>query len=252
MGFLHEGHLSLVRQAKEQNNRVAVTIYVNPSQFAPEEDLATYPRDLIHDLELLKKEGVDLVFIPSDETMYPSGFNTRVIVERITNQLEGAARPAHFEGVTTIVAKLFNIIQPTRAYFGQKDAQQFVVIKRLAADLNFNLEIVICPTVREADGLAMSSRNSRLTPEQRAAAPVLHQALSAATALLKAGQLDGDRLRQAMAVKIAAEPLARLGYASVADPKSLIELDRVEQSALFSLAVYFDQVRLIDNMLIDL
>ncbi len=252
MGFLHDGHLSLVRCAKEQNDRVAVTIYVNPTQFAPEEDLATYPRDLGRDLELLKTEGVDLVFIPSDETMYPAGFSTKVLVEKITTQLEGASRPTHFAGVTTIVVKLFNIVQPTRAYFGQKDAQQSVVIKRLAADLDFNLDIVVCPIVREADGLAMSSRNSRLTNEQRVVAPILHRALSAAVALFESGQQDGDQLRQAMTSLIAAEPLARLDYVSVADPRTLIELARVERKALFSLAVFFDQVRLIDNMMVDL
>lgn len=248
MGYLHEGHLSLVRRARAENNRVAVTIFVNPTQFSPQEDFAAYPRDPARDLALLKQEEVDLVFTPANEVIYPPGFQTYVTVEEVTRPLEGAARPSHFRGVATVVAKLFNIVQPSRAYFGQKDAQQTVVIQRMAADLNFNLEIVVCPTIREADGLAMSSRNAYLSAEQRAAATVLYRALSAAKASFEVGERNGDALRQLMRDTIAAEPLARLDYVSVAHPTTLAELQTVERGALFSLAVFFGHTRLIDNM----
>ena len=173
MGYLHEGHLTLVRRARAENERVAVTIYVNPTQFSPNEDLDTYPRDQERDLQLLAAEGVDLVFMPGDETMYPAGFQTYVTVENLSQPLEGSARPTHFRGVTTIVTKLFNILRPTRAYFGQKDAQQTVVVRRLIQDLNLDIELVICPTVREAAGLALSSRNARLSPAAREQAPII-------------------------------------------------------------------------------
>jgi pantoate--beta-alanine ligase len=248
MGYLHDGHLSLVRMARAANDRVAASIYVNPAQFAPTEDLASYPRDLQRDLGLLQAEGVDLVFTPDDAIMYPPGFQTTVTVGEVTRLLEGASRPTHFQGVTTVVAKLFNIVAPNRAYFGQKDAQQVVVVKRMVADLNFDLEIVVGPIVREPDGLAMSSRNTRLSPAQRAAAPVLYRALSAAQAALQAGERSAAALRQQMEVIIAAEPLASLDYASVADAETLQELDTVAGRALLSLAVRFGSVRLIDNM----
>lgn len=248
MGYLHDGHLSLVRLARSANERVAVSIYVNPTQFAPTEDLASYPRDLERDLSLLRAEGVDLVFTPDDTTMYPPGSQTAVIVSGVTQPLEGASRPTHFQGVTTVVVKLFNIVQPDRAYFGQKDAQQVIVVKRMVADLDIPVEIVVGPIVREPDGLAMSSRNARLTPEQRAAAPILHRALAAARAALEAGERDGSALRRQMEATIAAEPLASLDYASVADPETLQELDTVAGHALLSLAVRFGTIRLIDNM----
>lgn len=251
MGYLHEGHLSLVRQARLENDRVAVSIFVNPTQFAPTEDLASYPRDLKRDLELLQAEDVDLVFTPESEAIYPRNFQTTVRVEKVTKPLEGKSRPAHFEGVTTVVAKLFNIIQPAKAYFGQKDAQQTVVIKRMVADLNFNLELIICPIVRESDGLAMSSRNARLTAQQRAAAPILYRTLSAAASSLNTGERRGSILRQKMANMIESEPLARLDYASVADPETLMELDEVKAGALLSLAVFIGDVRLIDNLQIE-
>ena len=249
MGYLHEGHLSLVRRARAENDRVAATIYVNPTQFAPTEDFAAYPRDLGRDLALLEQAGADLVFTPSNEIMYPPEFQTYVTVEKVSQPLEGAARPAHFRGVATVVAKLFNIFQPARAYFGQKDAQQTVVIRRLAADLNFNLDIIICPTAREADGLAMSSRNVYLSAGQRAAATVLYRALLAARAAFETGERRGDRLRQLLREVITAEPLARLDYVSVAHPTTLAELPLVEDEALFSLAVFFGPTRLIDNLL---
>lgn len=252
MGYLHEGHLSLVRLARAANDGVAVSIYVNPTQFAPTEDLASYPRDLERDLTLLRDEGIDLVFTPDDATIYPPGFQTAVIVSEVTKPLEGASRPTHFQGVTTVVAKLLNIVAPDRVYFGQKDAQQVVVVRRMILDLNIPVEMVIGPIVREPDGLAMSSRNTRLSSEQRAAAPVLHRALSAAAAALQAGERDGDALRRQMEAILAAEPLAALDYASVADPETLQELDHVADRALLSLAVRFGPVRLIDNMPISL
>lgn len=248
MGYLHEGHLSLVRAAREANDRVAVSVYVNPTQFAPDEDLDTYPRDLERDLQLLEEAGVDLVFTPTDQIMYPPDFQTTVTVNEITRLLEGASRPTHFQGVTTVVAKLFNIVEPDRAYFGQKDAQQTVVLRRMVQDLNMNLDLVVCPIVREEDGLALSSRNARLTPEQRAAAPVLHRALTAASDAIVAGERDGNALRALMRATIAAEPLATLDYVSAADPHTLEEVTRVGDDVLLSLAVFFGDVRLIDNM----
>ncbi len=250
MGYLHEGHLSLVRRARAENNHVAVSIFVNPTQFGPHEDYDRYPRDLERDLRLLEPLGVDLVFAPSVEEMYPPGFQTWVIVEEISRPLEGAARPGHFRGVATIVAKLLNIIQPDRAYFGQKDAQQAVVIRRMVRDLNIPVEIVVCPTVREPDGLAMSSRNTYLSPEERRAATVLFRALQTAKAYYEQGERDAERLREAMRTVIQAEPLARLDYVSVADPETLQELSRVEGRALLSLAVYIGKTRLIDNILL--
>lgn len=250
MGFLHDGHLSLVRRARDENDQVAVSIFVNPTQFAPTEDLESYPRDLERDLELLAGEGIDLVFTPSETTIYPPGFQTSIMVSDLTKPLEGASRPTHYQGVTTIVAKLFNIVNPHRAYFGQKDAQQTVVVRRMVEDLNFTLEVVVCPIVREPDGLAMSSRNARLTPEQRSAAPVLHRALSAAEEAVMAGQRDPLALRDLMVDTIAREPLARLDYVSVADANTLQELDRVDEDTLLSGAIFVGDVRLIDNILI--
>lgn len=250
MGYLHEGHLSLVRRARAENDHVAVSIFVNPTQFGPHEDYNRYPRDLERDLRLLEPLGVDLVFAPSVEEMYPPGFQTWVIVEEVSRPLEGASRPGHFRGVATVVTKLFNIIQPDRAYFGQKDAQQTVVIRRMVQDLNIPVEIVVCPTVREPDGLAMSSRNTYLSPEERQAATVLFRALQAAKARYEAGEREAERLREAMREVIGAEPLARLDYVSVADPETLQELSRVEERALLSLAVYIGQTRLIDNILL--
>lgn len=250
MGYLHEGHLSLVRQAVRDNDQVGVSIYVNPTQFGPGEDLDRYPRDLESDLEKVRKEGVNLVFTPNDAVMYPEGFQTKVEVTRLTRVLEGKARPTHFAGVTTVVTKLFNIFQPHRAYFGQKDAQQSAVISRLVLDLGFNLDIVICPTIRENDGLAMSSRNVRLSPEQRKAAVILYRTLVETINLIKEGEMDAERLRNKMTASIIGEPLARLDYVSIADPDTLIELDQVKNKALISLAVFFEEVRLIDNMLL--
>jgi pantoate--beta-alanine ligase len=251
MGYLHEGHLALVQQARAENDRVAVSIFVNPTQFAPTEDLGRYPRNMDSDLTLLRNEDVDLVFAPTVEVMYPSNFQTKIIIEAVTRPLEGAARPGHFQGVATVVAKLFNILQPTRAYFGQKDAQQVAVIRRMAVDLNFNLQVVICPTVREADGLALSSRNSYLSAAERAAAPVLYQALQAAQAAYLAGERSGETLRQLMRTTIETQPLARIDYVSAADPITLEELTTIKDGVLFSMAVFLGKTRLIDNILVE-
>jgi len=250
MGTLHEGHLSLVRRARAENDRVGASIFVNPIQFDRRADLEAYPRQLERDCALLEAEGVDLVWAPDEATVYPPGFQTYVTVEEVTKVLEGAARPGHFRGVTTVVAKLFNVFQPTRAYFGQKDAQQAAVIRQMARDLAFNLEIVVCPIVREPDGLAMSSRNLLLKPEERPAALVLKRALDAARAAWESGERDGERLRAIMRAIIAAEPLARLDYVSAADPVTLAEIDGEASAALLSMAVFVGQVRLIDNTLL--
>ena len=250
MGFLHEGHLSLVRRAREENGRVVVSIYVNPSQFAPTEDLSSYPRDLERDLALLEAENVDLVFTPSDKIMYPSDFQTTVVLSKVTKPLEGASRPTHFAGVATVVAKLFNIVQPDRAYFGQKDAQQTVVLRQMVRDLNFDLELIVCPIVREPDGLAMSSRNKYLSSDERKAALVLSRALQQAEATFAAGERNANILRRIMADLIAAEPLARLDYISAANPTTLTELEQIEGNALLSMAVFIGKTRLIDNLIV--
>ncbi len=248
MGYLHEGHLGLVRQARQENDRVGVSIFVNPTQFNNPDDLTTYPRNPERDLALLAQEGVDLVWSPPPEVVYPAGFQTYVDVEEVTKPLEGAHRPGHFRGVTTVVAKLFNVFQPNRAYFGQKDAQQVVAIKQMVSDLNFNLEIVVCPIRREADGLAMSSRNAKLSPEARRQAICLYQALTAAKLALEQGQGNAEQLRAAMLSIIKEMPLARVDYVSVAQPDTLEELSIIDDRALLSMAVFVDGVRLIDNM----
>jgi pantoate--beta-alanine ligase len=248
MGFLHKGHLALVKRAIIENSAVIVSIYVNPAQFGPREDFGSYPRDLSRDLELLKGEGADIVFVPSDDEMYPPKFSSWVNVEKVTERLEGASRPGHFRGVATVVAKLFNIIQPSRAYFGQKDAQQVVVIKRIVADLNMNLEVVAVPTVREHDGLAMSSRNIYLSPEERQAAIILFKALTLARQLGQRGEKDAEKIRWQMTSLIQKEPLARIDYVSIADAETLEELNLIDRPAVASLAVRIGKTRLIDNM----
>jgi len=250
MGYLHEGHLALVKRARTENSSVVVSIFVNPTQFGPQEDFSSYPRDPQRDLAMLEKEGADVVFMPSADEMYPPHFNSWVEVSKITERLEGAYRPTHFRGVTTIVAKLFNIVQPTRAYFGQKDAQQALVIKKMATDLNMNLEIIAVPTLREPDGLAMSSRNTYLNPEQRRAATVLYQALTLAQKLWSQDERNAERLRQEMTTLIKKQPLATIDYVSVADPETLDELDTVKSPALVSLAVKIGNTRLLDNIVL--
>ena len=250
MGYFHEGHLSLVRQARKENPTVVVSIFVNPTQFGPGEDFQDYPRDLNRDLELLEREKVDIVFVPSEEEMYPRDFNSWVDVEKVTERLEGASRPGHFRGVATICAKLFNIIQPTRAYFGQKDAQQAIVIKKMVADLNMNLEIVVVPTVRESNGLAMSSRNTYLNPEERQAATVLFKALSLARELWQGGEKDADKIRHQMTSLIQKEPLAKIDYVSIADAETMEELKKIDRPAIVFLAVRIGKTRLIDNVIL--
>jgi len=250
MGFLHAGHLSLVRRARSECTDVAVSIFVNPTQFGPQEDLDAYPRDLEKDLALLEAAGANLVWTPDNQVMYPPDFQTWVEVEGVAQPLEGARRPGHFRGVTTVVAKLFNGMQPDKAYFGQKDAQQVVVIRQMVRDLNFPLEIIVCPLIREADGLAMSSRNAYLNVEQRQSATVLFRALTAAKSAYEAGERSAETLRQAMVSVIEQESLARLQYVSVAHPDTLEELSEVATEALFSMAVYIGQTRLIDNFLL--
>jgi len=251
MGYLHEGHLSLVRRARAECKSVVASIFVNPTQFGPGEDLAAYPRDLERDLALLRLENVDLVWAPEPESLYTPGFQTWVIVEDVTKMLEGALRPGHFRGVTTIVAKLFNWVQPDRAYFGQKDAQQTVVIRRMVQDLNFPIQVIVCPTVREPDGLAKSSRNVYLNPDERRAAVVLYQALTMAQQAFLSGERQPDTLRNVMIDTIQDEPLANLQYVSCADPDTLVELESRVERALLSMAIFFRKTRLIDNLLLE-
>lgn len=246
MGYLHAGHLALVRRARAENDHVVVSIFVNPTQFGPAEDFARYPRDPDRDLALLRAEGVDAVFLPDTGEMYPEGFSTSVEVHGLTDRLEGIHRPGHFRGVTTVVAKLLLILQPHRAYFGQKDAQQLIVVRRMVRDLAFPVEVVDVPTVREPDGLAMSSRNVYLSPEERRAAAALPRALERVRELWREGVRDAAALRNAMRQVLDAEPLVRTDYVSVADPDTLDELDAAGDRALASLAVRIGGTRLID------
>jgi len=250
MGFLHEGHLSLMRRAKLECESVVVSIFVNPTQFGVNEDLSKYPRDLERDLSLIEPLGVDLVWNPTPEIMYPTGYQTWVEVDAMTRPLEGAMRPTHFKGVTTVVAKLFNAVQPHKAYFGQKDAQQAAVIRQMARDLNFPIEIVVCPIVREADGLAMSSRNVYLDEAHRKAATVLFRSLSAAKEMYENGERDAETLRRKMKEVIEREPLAQLQYVSCADYDTLEELGTVKGKSLLSMAVMMGKTRLIDNFVL--
>src|SRR5512139_134012 len=250
MGYLHEGHLSLVRRAREECEHVAVSIFVNPTQFGPQEDLARYPRDLERDMKLIEPY-TDLLWTPTPEIMYPEGYQTWVEVESMTRPLEGAMRPGHFRGVTTVVAKLFNGVQPDKAYVGQKDAQQAAVIRQMARDLNFPTEVVVCPIVREPDGLAMSSRNVYLDPQQRQAATILSRSLREAKQAYDKGERDAGMLRQIMKDVLATEPLAEVQYVSCADYETLEELESVERKALLSMAVLIGKTRLIDNFVLE-
>ncbi len=266
MGYLHAGHLSLVREARKRvgkNGKVVVSIYVNPTQFAPTEDLAKYPRDLKRDLKLCREADVDVVFTPSDAEMYPrwgeatdepargdarpTSFNTYVVQEKLSRTMEGAARPTHFRGVTTVVAKLFNLVLPDVAVFGQKDFQQAAIIKRMVADLNFPVKIIVAPTLREADGLAMSSRNKFLDAEQRAQAVILFHALRAASLAVKKKPVSAARLKADLKEFIAAAPLARLDYVEFFDPKTLAPVAQVKCGTQMALAVFVGETRLIDN-----
>jgi pantoate--beta-alanine ligase len=248
MGFLHEGHMSLVRTARSADDVVLVSIFVNPLQFGPSEDLAAYPRDFPRDCAMLEAEGVDLVFVPSAEEMYPEPSPVRVSAGPLGEVLCGRTRPGHFDGVATVVAKLFNIAGRCRAYFGRKDAQQLVVIRRLAQTLDFPVEVVGCETVREPDGLAMSSRNTYLDAAERKAAAVLKQALDTAAANIATGDRDASKAARLMAETIEAEPLARLDYAAAVDPDTLTDRDVIEGPVLLAVAAWVGKARLIDNV----
>jgi pantoate--beta-alanine ligase len=251
MGWLHDGHRALIQQARAENATTVVSIFVNPRQFGDPADLEKYPRSEPRDVALCTEEGVDLIFAPSVEEVYPPGFDTTVKVGAVADPLEGAARPGHFDGVATVVAILFDLVGAERAYFGQKDAQQLLVIRRMALDLALPTEVVGCPTVRDPDGLAMSSRNVHLTPEQRAAAPVIRRALRAAASKYRAGERSAEALRREMRRVLGEEPLAEPDYVSVADGTTLRELAEVSGPALLSMAVRFGATRLIDNEAID-
>jgi len=251
MGWLHDGHRSLMQRARADNSTVVATIFVNPRQFNHAEDFSKYPRNEQRDLAICADEGVDLVWAPSVDEVYVPGFDTLVTVGAVARPLEGLARPGHFDGVATVVAILFGLVGAEHAYFGQKDAQQVMVIRRMARDLALPTDVIACPTVREPDGLALSSRNVHLSPTERAAAPVLHRALLAAAARWRSGERSGDALRSELEAVLQAEPLAQPDYVSVADPLTLAELDQVEASALLSLAVRFGSTRLIDNELLE-
>lgn len=253
MGFLHQGHLSLMERARRENDFLVISIFVNPLQFGRGEDLDRYPRDREGDLAKARKVGCDLVFFPEEKTLYPPGLTTYVQVEGLSSVLCGVSRPTHFRGVATVVNKLFNLVQPDRAYFGQKDAQQAILIKRMVADLNMNLEVVVCPTVREEDGLAMSSRNNYLTPQERRAAPVLYRALKAGEELIAGGERSPRAVVRRMEEVIAGEPLVKkVDYLVVVDAENLQEKDPLEGSLLLAGAVYIGKARLIDNIIVNL
>lgn len=249
MGALHEGHLSLVRVSKAENDITVASIFVNPMQFGPSEDYNQYPRDIEGDLEKLEKEGIDVLFLPDKGHIYPENFSTTVEVSGLSERLCGAFRPGHFRGVATVVTKLFNIVSPKRAYFGQKDYQQTVIIKRLVTDLNMDIDIVVCPTIREEDGLAMSSRNLYLNERERAAAPILYRALREGYKAIKSGIIETEKIKRLMLQVIGSEPLvSEVQYLSIYDPESLEELDRVENEAIIAGAIKIGNTRLIDNI----
>ena len=250
MGFLHEGHMALVRRCRSENATAAASIFVNPTQFGPNEDFSSYPRDMDSDLAKLEGAGVDLVFAPPVEEVYPPGFDTYIDVGRIGERLEGEHRAGHFQGVATVVCKLLTIVRPDRAYFGQKDAQQCLVVKRLNDDLNLGAEIVVCPTVRDTDGLALSSRNVYLSDAEREAALSLSRSLRLAQRLKSEGATDASMIRQRMRQVITRYPIASIDYISIADADNLSELDVIDRSALVSLAVRIGKTRLIDNVIL--
>jgi pantoate--beta-alanine ligase len=248
MGALHAGHVALVAQARRENDHVAASVFVNPTQFAPHEDLSRYPRDLDRDRALLASAGADLLFAPAPAEMYPTGLSTMVAVAGPALPLEGLRRPGHFRGVATVVLKLLNLMAPDRAYFGQKDAQQLAVVRQMARDLDLPVAIVGCPTVREPDGLALSSRNVYLGADDRRAAAVLHRALAEAIARWSAGERDADALRQGISEVLGSEPRARVDYAALVDPETFAEREGRCETALAALAVFFGATRLIDNV----
>ena len=247
MGYLHEGHQSLIKKAVEENDRVVVSVFVNPIQFAPNEDLETYPRDLEADTKLCDSTGADLIFHPTPEEMYPEGFSTHIQMDNLTRELCGKTRPTHFGGVCTVVGKLFNIVQPDKAYFGQKDAQQLAIIKRMVRDLNFDIEIIGCPIIREPDGLAKSSRNTYLNADERKAALILSKSIELGKQLVAEGERDAQTIIKAMTDKINTEPLARIDYVNVVDALNIEPLDTLKGEVLTAIAVYVGKTRLIDN-----
>ncbi len=251
MGALHEGHLSLVRAARERCSRVTVSIFVNPKQFGPKEDFGRYPRTLDRDRDLLESLRVDDLFAPPAEEMYPRGFSTNVVVEGLSERLEGRSRPGHFTGVTTVVLKLLEIVQPAFAYFGRKDAQQARIVRQMARDLNLDAEIVVCPIVREADGLALSSRNAYLGEAERRAATVLSRSLGAARQMIERGERKTAPLVERISAELAVEPLAAVDYAEIVDAETFEPVERLGRPALAVLAVFIGATRLIDNMLIE-
>lgn len=251
MGYLHEGHKSLIDKAVEQNDKVVVSVFVNPIQFGPTEDLATYPRDLERDAALCEGAGASLIFHPEPENMYFDDFCTFIDMDGLTKGLCGKTRPTHFRGVCTVVGKLFNIVQPDRAYFGEKDAQQLAVIRRMVRDLNFNLEIVGCPIVREEDGLAKSSRNTYLSPEERKAAVILHKGLVKGEEMVRSGEKNVSAVVQAITEIIESEPLAKIDYVEVVDFDNIEPIDTIQGSVLTAVAVYIGKTRLIDNFIVE-
>ncbi|XUX01386.1 MAG: pantoate--beta-alanine ligase [Dehalogenimonas sp.] len=251
MGFLHDGHLSLVHQSMADCDRSIVSIFVNPTQFGPTEDFNSYPRDIDHDLAMLDAAGAGAAFLPSAEEMYPKGADTFVVPGKIAERLEGAIRPGHFRGVATVVLKLFNLIQPQKAYFGQKDAQQVAVLKKMVADLNIPVELIVMPIIREKDGLAMSSRNTYLSPGERQAATVLYRSLKLGESLINAGEKHSDAVKQKMTDFISGEKLARIDYVSIANQDSMEEQTIIAKPVLISLAVRIGRTRLIDNFVIE-
>ncbi|MBZ4644894.1 MAG: pantoate--beta-alanine ligase [Petroclostridium sp.] len=251
MGYLHEGHLSLIRRAANENDMAVVSIFVNPTQFGPAEDFERYPRDLQRDVNLAQQAGANVIFAPDVAEMYPQGYKTYVEVQEITNTLCGASRPGHFRGVTTIVTKLFNIVRPDRAYFGQKDAQQAIVIQQMTKDLDMDVEIMVCPIVREKDGLAMSSRNVYLNPQEREQAVVLSESLALAKKLIIQGERDAFKIKAAIVDKITQKPLAKIDYVSIVDAQTLKDIHHITNRVLIALAVKFGATRLIDNIIVE-
>ena len=251
MGYLHEGHKSLMEAARAHNDKVAVSIFVNPMQFGPSEDLKTYPRDFNRDIKLCESVGVDLIFHPEPSEMYDDNFCSYVDMNGLTAELCGKSRPGHFRGVQTVVLKLFNIVKPDRAYFGQKDAQQLAVIKRMVADLNEDVEIIGCPIIREADGLAKSSRNTYLSKDERAAALILSKSLDLGKKLIEQGETDAKKVIEAISNNIKTEPLARIDYVSAVDFNTIKPVDKIGKSVLIAIAVYIGKTRLIDNFIKD-
>ena len=249
MGYLHEGHRSLIEKSVSENDRTVVSVFVNPIQFGPSEDLASYPRDLQRDMDVVGSAGGDLIFHPDSSEMYPGHFTSFIDTSETTELLCGAVRPGHFRGVCTVVGKLFNIVMPERAYFGQKDAQQLATIRRFVRDLNFNVQIVACPIVRESDGLAKSSRNTYLSADERRAALVLSQSLQKGKALIDAGERDAAAVKEAIRAHLLTQPLARIDYVEVVDNENIRRVERISGSTLVAIAVYIGKTRLIDNFI---